>query len=130
MSIRTVEELAGMQRAGALVARTLRVLAGRVRAGITTGELDAVAAREFARAGAVSAPATLVGFPGTICVSVNDEVVHGVPGARRLREGNLRRLLLVTREDGWTVATADGSLAAHLEHTVVVAAGGPLVLTA
>ena len=68
MSIGTAEELAGVQRAGALVARTLRVLAGRVRAGITTDELDAVAARELARAGAVSAPAALVDFPGTICI--------------------------------------------------------------
>jgi methionyl aminopeptidase len=89
MSIRTAEELAGMQRVGALVARTLRVLAGRVRPGMTTGQLDAVAAHEFAPAGAVSAPATLVDFPGAICISVNEEVVHGVPGSRRLREGDV-----------------------------------------
>jgi methionyl aminopeptidase len=89
MSIRTAEELAGMQRVGALVARTLRVLAGRVRPGMTTGQLDAVAAHELARAGAVSAPATLVDFPGAICISVNEEVVHGVPGSRRLREGDV-----------------------------------------
>ena len=235
-----------MQRVGALVAHTLQVLQSELRPGLTTADLDALAAREFARAGATSGPAELVGFPGTICISVNEEVVHGVPGGRRLREGDLvtldvtplldgfcadaavtvpvgtpspaaRRLLtstaavlrealraavtgarlsaigratedaarerglavfrellghgvgrtmheppsvpnvfvpglrrplndglvlaiepmvglggedLVLRDDGWTIATADGSLAAHVEHTVVVRPEHPLVLTA
>jgi methionyl aminopeptidase len=83
VSIETAEELAGMRRAGALVARTLRLLSAAVRPGVTTGALDAIAARAFRRAGATSAPATLVAFPGTICVSVNEEAVHGVPGGRR-----------------------------------------------
>jgi len=233
-----------MRRAGALVAHVLGILREHVRPGVTTGELDAVAAREVARAGARSAPAELVGFPGMICVSVEEEVVHGVPGAQRLREGELvtldvtplldglcadaaitvpvgrarpaaRRLLraadaclraalraavtgaplsaigaatertaaahgatvypelrghgvgrtmhepssvpnvlvprlrrplgdglvlaiepmlgrggraLAVRDDGWTIATADGSLSAHVEHTVVVGREGPVVL--
>lgn len=245
MSIKNAEELQGMQRVGGLVARTLRVLREHVRPGISTGKLDEIAAAELRRAGATSGPAELVGFPGTICVSVNEEVVHGVPGARRLREGDLvtldvtplldgfcadaavtvcvgrpcpaaRRLLraadaclrdvlaatvtgaplsaigaaceraarahgatlypelcghslgrtmheppsvpnvelahlrhrlgdglvlavepmlgfgggaLEVRADGWTIATTDGSLAAHVEHTVVVGARRPLVLT-
>jgi methionyl aminopeptidase len=227
------------------VKRTLRVLREHVRPGVTTGALDDVAAKELARAGATSAPMELVGFPATICVSVNEEVVHGVPGSRVLRQGDLvtldvtplldgycadaartisvgkprpaaRRLLraadacmreavgaavtgaplnaigratqtaaarhgvtvypelaghglgramhepptvpnvfmprlcrplddglvlaiepmvglgtheLVVRDDGWTVATADGSLSAHVEHTVVVRRGPALVLT-
>lgn len=246
MSIETPEELEGLRRAGELVAHTLRVLQDEVRPGIATGTLDDIAAREFAKAGATSGPAELVGFPGTICIAVNEEVVHGVPGARVLREGDLvtldvtplldgfcadaaltvpvgkprpaaRRLLraahevlhsalaaaiagaplsaigaateaaararglavyaeltghgvgrtmhepptvpnvnwphlrrplndglvlaiepmvglggdeLVLRDDGWTIATADGSLSAHLEHSVVVRPDSPLVLTA
>jgi methionyl aminopeptidase len=246
MSIKTPEELAGMRRVGALVALTLRELRSAVRPGITTGALDALAARIFAREGARSGPELTYGFPGAICISVNEEVVHGVPGARRLREGDivtldvtpeldgfladaavtvpvgrprpdarpllraadrclqaalgaaeagaplraigrateaaarrngaavfpelrghgigrrlheppsvpnidlpgLRRPLnqglvlaiepmltlgspeLVHGDDGWTISTADGSLSAHVEHTVVIDRAGPLVLTA
>lgn len=246
MSIETPEELAGLKRVGTLVAHTLRTLRGHVRPGVTTAELDAVAAGVFAREGATSAPMTTYDFPGTICISVNEEVVHGVPGDRALADGDLVKLdvtpelggfladaaisvpvgepdahttallraadacleraiaaavagaplraigaatertarrhgasvfaelhghgigrriheepsvpnvdvphlrsrlnrglvlaiepmmtlgrpHLVTRADGWTIATADGSKAAHVEHTVVVEDGRPLVLTA
>jgi methionyl aminopeptidase len=246
MTIRTPEELEAMQRVGALVADVLAELRAAVAPGVTTGALDAIAARAFRRAGATSGPAELVGFPGTVCISVNEEVVHGVPGGRVLREGDLvtldvtplldgfcadaavtvpvgrpspaaaallattNRCLsgavraartgeplrhigratertaraagatvytqfgghgvgrtmheppsvanvhephvrtrmgdglvlaiepmlglgrpeLITRDDGWTVATADGSLSAHAEHTVVVRRGGGRVLTA
>lgn len=246
MSIRTPEELAAMRRVGRLVAEVLADLRREVAAGVTTAELDARAATLFARAGATSAPMTTYDFPGTICISVNEEVVHGVPGGRRLREGDLvtldvtpeldgfladaavtvpvgrprpaaRRLLrvadaclraamaatvqdrplreigrateraaraggavcfaelrghgigrgihepptvpnvdipalrrplnaglvlavepmlsfgrpeLVTRDDGWTIATADGSLSAHVEHTLVVSGARPEILTA
>jgi methionyl aminopeptidase len=245
MSVETAQELAGLRRVGGLVAKTLRVLRGEVRPGVTTAELDERAADLFARHGATSAPRTTCGFPGTICISVNEEVVHGVPGPRCLREGDLVKLdvtpeldgfvtdaaitvpvgrptaetveliraahaclrravaaavtgaplraigaatertaqrhgatpfrelrghgvgrhihedpsvpnvdvpglrqrlnhglvlaiepmitmgrpELVTRRDGWTIATADGSLAAHVEHTVVVLENRPLVLT-
>lgn len=246
MSIDTPEELEGMRRVGALVAETLRAMRDAVRPGVTTGALDEVAAAVFARHGAQSGPQATYDFPGVTCISVNEEVVHGVPGARVLREGDLvtldvtpeldgfladaaitvpvgrarpeaarllraadacllaavgaarqdaqlrrigaatqrtagehdvavypellghgigrrlheppsvpnvdwphlrRRLghglvlaiepmvglggtALETRDDGWTIATADGSLSAHVEHTVVVQGGRPLVLTA
>lgn len=90
MSIDTLEELEGMARVGALVAETLREVGAHVRAGTTTGALDAVAARVFARHGALSGPQVTYDFPGAICISVNEEVVHGVPGARILREASLR----------------------------------------
>jgi methionyl aminopeptidase len=246
MSVETPEELAALRRVGAVVAETLRSLRTQVRAGITTAELDRHAAEIFARYGATSAPQTTYGFPGTICISLNEEIVHGVPGPRQLAEGDLVKLdvtpeldgyvadaaisvsvgkptadalrlmraaraclrqaigaattgsrlraigaavettahrhgasafaelrghgvgrhiheepsvpnvdvphltarlgrglvlaiepmitmgspRLVTRPDGWTIATADGSLAAHLEHTVVVSHPRPLVVTA
>lgn len=246
MSIETAEELAGLKRVGALVAHTLSTLRGYVAPGVSTQDLDARAAEIFEKHGATSAPMTTYDFPGTICISVNEEVVHGVPGSRRLRDGDLVKLdvtpeldgfladaaitvpvgmvrpgvkpllraaddclrraiaaavagaslrgigattqrtakrhgasvfpelrghgigrriheepsvpnvdvpalgqklnsglvlaiepmmtmgrpRLVTRPDGWTIATADRSLAAHVEHTVVVYKHRPLVLTA
>lgn len=246
MSVDTPEELQALRDVGRVVAHTIRVMRRAVRPGITTAELDALARREFVRAGARSGPQLDYDFPGTTCISVNDEAVHGIPGPRRLRRGDLVKLdvtaeldgfyadacrtvvvgqgrpqavklvrtaehalarafdvvrpgvavnaigaavqrsvhargfslcdglmghgigrriheapdvpnvfepaldqpltegLVITIEplvaaggsavrmgrDGWTVSTADGSLAAHAEHTIVVRAGGPLVLTA
>ncbi|MCW3040120.1 MAG: methionine aminopeptidase type [Solirubrobacterales bacterium] len=111
MSIDTPEELAAMRRVGALVAHTLRVLRAAVRPGITTGALDELAQKEFARAGASSGPADLVGFPGCICISVNEEVVHGVPGARVLREGDLVSLDVTPLLDGFC---ADAAITVHV----------------
>ena len=106
MSIKTPEELAGMRRAGALVARTLRELRRAVRPGITTGELDERAARIFASEGARSGPQLTYDFPGAICISVNEEVVHGVPGARKLREGDLVTLDVTPELDGFLADAA------------------------
>jgi methionyl aminopeptidase len=80
MSVQTPEELAALRRAGRAVSATLRVVARRVRPGVTTAELDAVAARALARHGARPAPALLYGLPGAMCTSVDDEAVHGIPG--------------------------------------------------
>src|SRR3954454_22725469 len=101
MSVDTPEELAGLRRAGRAVSATLREVARRVRPGVTTAELDAHAARVFARHGARSAPALVYGFPGTICISVDDEAVHGIPGPRRLRAGELVKLDVTAELDGF-----------------------------
>lgn len=246
MIVASPEELAGLQRVGSLVAVTLQAMREAVAPGVTTAELDLVAARIFHQHGATSAPMETYGFPGSTCISVNEEVVHGIPGGRKLREGDLvtldvtpeldgffadaaitvpvgevsdeaLRLLavadeclrealsvavagaplrtigattertaanrgaapfqeltghgigrelheepnvpnvdvpqlteplapglvlaiepmltfgatdLINRADNWTIATADGSLSAHVEHTVVIQDGQPLVLTA
>src|ERR1700712_3957777 len=101
MSVDTPEELAGLRRAGRAVAATLREVSRRVRPGVTTAELDAHAARVFARHGARSAPALVYGFPGTICISVDDEAVHVIPGPRRLRAAALGQLAPTTELDGF-----------------------------
>src|SRR4029079_8170987 len=101
MSVDTPEELAGLRRAGRAVAATLREVARRVRPGVTTAELDAHAAKVFVRHGARSAPALVYGFPGTICISVNDEAVHGIPGPRRLKAGELVKLDVTAELDGF-----------------------------
>ncbi len=101
MSIRSAEELTGLRRAGRAVATTLREVRSRVRPGITTGELDQLAERTIARLGGRPAPRLLHGFPGAICVSVGDEAVHGIPGRRRLRSGDLVKLDVTVELDGF-----------------------------
>lgn len=101
MSIDSPADLAGLQRAGAVVAATLRECKRHVRAGITTAELDAVAARVFAHHGARSGPQLDYRFPGAICISVNDEITHGIPGSRRLRDGDLVSLDVTAELDGY-----------------------------
>lgn len=101
MSIETPDDLAGLRRAGAVVAAALKECRRAVRPGITTADVDAVAARVFARHGARSGPRLTYGFPGTICISVNDEVVHGIPGSRRLRDGDLVKIDVTAELDGY-----------------------------
>jgi methionyl aminopeptidase len=142
MSIETQEELEGLRAASRVVARALRAMRRAVRPGVTTGELDAVAARVFRKAGARSGPQLDYGFPGITCISVNDEAVHGIPGPRRLRDGDLVKLDVTAELDGFyadacvsvpvgrpdptaasLVATAEAALAAGMEAAVP---GAPL----
>ena len=101
MSIETEDELEGLRRAGHVVAVVLRELRRRVQAGVTTAELDALAGRVFARHGARSAPKLVYDAPSEIFISVNDEAVHGVPGRRRLRRGDLVKLDVTAELDGF-----------------------------
>jgi methionyl aminopeptidase len=101
MSIDHPDELDGLARAGAVVAATLRELRAQVAPGVTTGELDRAAARSFRRHGARSGPALDYGFPGTICISVDEEAVHGIPGERRLRAGQIVKLDVTAELDGF-----------------------------
>jgi methionyl aminopeptidase len=101
MSASTPEELAALKAVGRVVARTLRELRARVRPGVTTAELDDHAARIFAAHGARSGPRLDYDFPGTICISVGDEAVHGIPGPRRLREGDLVKLDVTAELNGF-----------------------------
>jgi len=101
MSADTAEELDALRATGAVVAETLRAMRRAVRPGITTRELDAIATTVFRRAGARSGPQLDYGFPGTTCISVNDEAVHGIPDDRRLREGDLVKLDVTAELDGF-----------------------------
>jgi methionyl aminopeptidase len=101
MSIETEEELEALKAAGRVVAEAIRAMRGSVRPGVTTGELDAVGAKVFRRYGARSGPQLEYGFPGVNCISVNDEAVHGVPGKRRLRKGDLVKLDVTAELDGF-----------------------------
>lgn len=101
MSIDSPEDLAGLKAAGAVVAATIRACRQAARPGLTTAELDGVAARTFKRHGARSGPILTYDFPGAICISVNDEVVHGVPGSRRLRDGDLLKIDVTAELNGY-----------------------------
>lgn len=101
MSIDNEEDLLGLQLAGKVVARALAAMRDAVRPGITTEELDDVAARVLRLHGARSAPNLVYDFPGTACISVNDEAVHGVPDSRQLEEGDLVTLDVTVELDGY-----------------------------
>ena len=142
MSIESPEDLVGLREVGRITRLTLDALQEHVRPGITTRELDAVAAAVFAAHGARSAPALVYGFPGTVLISINDEVVHGVPGARRLLRGDLVKLDVTVEKNGYvadaarTVVVESGSEVAHrladcaasaLDAAIGVATAGVLV---
>jgi methionyl aminopeptidase len=83
------EELERMRRAGRVVAATIDRLVESVRPGMTTGDLDGIAEDAIRSAGAVPSFKGYRGFPASICTSVNEELVHGIPGSRRLDEGDM-----------------------------------------
>ena len=107
MSIETEEDLQGMRAAGAVVRDALAAMRAAVAAGVTTAELDAVAGRVFRAAGARSAPQLVYEFPGVTCISVNDEIVHGIPSRRRkLAEGDLVKLDVTAELRGYMADAA------------------------
>ncbi len=106
MSIQTDEELAALRAIGRIVARALREMARKVRPGISTAELDAIAAKFLEQQGARSAPPIVYGFPAAVCISVNDEIVHGIPGARQVAPGDLVKLDLTAEKDGYMADAA------------------------
>lgn len=90
-----------MRQAGRIVARVLQTLTERIRSGIKTRELDEICAQELARHKAKPSFKGYRGFPANICVSVNDEVVHGIPGERKLAEGDIVSLDVGTIFEGF-----------------------------
>jgi methionyl aminopeptidase len=89
IELKTPEQFEVMKQAGRVVSRTLALLRSAVRPGITTGELDRIAEESIRTLGAAPSFLGYGDFPGSICASVNEEIVHGIPGSRVLREGDL-----------------------------------------
>ena len=88
--IKSAKELETMRDAGRIVAETLALLARKVRPGVSTAELDELAYRHVKKRGAKPSFKGYRGFPASLCVSINEEVVHGVPSPERvLREGDI-----------------------------------------
>lgn len=107
MSIQSPEDLAGLKAIGKIVALVLEAMAKAVRAGITTAELDLIAAGELARWGAEPSPTLVYGFPGASCISLNSQVVHGIPSERApVAAGDLVKLDLTAQKDGYVADAA------------------------
>jgi len=98
---RNREEIEKLRKAAQLVAKTLRELGRAVRPGVTTSELDRLAEAFIRDHGARPAFKGYRGFPASICSSANDEVVHGIPGPRVLREGDIIGLDVGAELDGY-----------------------------
>ncbi len=103
---RSADELRAMRRAGLVVAAGLEAMLAEVRPGVTTAEIDRVGREVLARHGARSNFLNYgaeygVGFPGVACISVNDELVHGIPGERVLADGDLVSIDFGAIVDGW-----------------------------
>ena len=102
IEIKTPEQIAAMRRAGLVVARTLQVLREAVKPGISTADLDALAAREIRGAGATPSFLNYHGYPATICTSPNEVIVHGIPGPDTvLGEGDIISIDCGAIVDGW-----------------------------
>lgn len=102
MTIDNNEDLDGLIRIGRVVAEARDAMVAAVVPGISTGDLDAIGAEVFRHHGARSAPILTYGFPGTNCISVNDEAAHGIPSPSRvLRSGDLVNLDVSAELDGY-----------------------------
>ncbi|MDA0336518.1 MAG: type I methionyl aminopeptidase [bacterium] len=106
MTIERDEDLAGLQRAGAVVSQTLRETASAIMPGVRTRDLDDIAAGIYHEHGARSAPTLQFGFPGHTLASVNDEVVHGIPGDRVLSPGDIVTVDVTVELDGFIADAA------------------------
>ena len=130
MSIKNSAELDKLRLIGRIVRLALERTAAAVRPGVTTAELDAIGALVLAGHGAESAPPKVYRFPGALCISVNDEAIHGIPGDRVIGEGDLVKLDLVAEKDGYfadaavtVCAGAASAQAAALTHAAESAFG-------
>ncbi len=124
---RTDEQLLLMREAGLLVGRTLEMLAGEVRPGVTTLELDRLA-EDFIRShGGIPNFQLVPGYSHTLCTSVNDEVVHGIPGSRVLEAGDIVSIDCGAEVKGWNgdaafTAVVGGPEAGRPEDLALIAA--------
>ncbi len=90
--IKSGREIAIMRQAGSITAAILGILSDAVKPGMKTRELDVIAAREAEKRGAIPSFKGYMGYPANLCVSLNDEIVHGIPGDRVIKEGDLVKL--------------------------------------
>ena len=106
MSITSPEQFEKLRACGIIVGKALRAMAAAVHPGITTLELCKIGSAVLVEHGARSSPPMVYGFPGDVCISINDEVVHGIPGERVLRPGDLVKLDVTAEKDGYHTDSA------------------------
>jgi methionyl aminopeptidase len=110
MSIKSQTEFDKLRVIGKIVRLALDKTAAAVRPGVTTRELDEIGAAVLKQHGAESAPPKVYGFPGALCISINDEAIHGIPGDRAIQPGDLVKLDLVAEKGGFY---ADAAITVH-----------------
>ncbi|WP_136069081.1 type I methionyl aminopeptidase [Modicisalibacter radicis] len=105
MTITKQAELDGLKEIGRIVANTMRAMAKAMEPGMTTRELDEIGKALLEREGAVSAPQSCYGFPGTTCISVNEQIAHGIPGERVIAPGDLVNIDVSASKNGYFADT-------------------------
>jgi methionyl aminopeptidase len=125
--IKSAQEIAVMREAGRILAAVIEALAREVRPEVTTGELDSVAVRELKKRGAVASFKGYRGFPASICTSVNEEVVHGIPGGRVLKAGDIISLDVGAMVNGFhsdaAVTLGVGTISADAQKLIAATKG-------
>ena len=119
MTLKSPQEIEKMRAAGRLTAQALEAMRQFIRPGVTTAQVDAVAARVIKAGGAKAAFFGQYGFPATVCVAVNEQVVHGIPGPLTLKEGDIISLDTGAILGGWygdaTITVPVGQIAPEVE---------------
>lgn len=106
MTVQTQQDLDKLRAIGTIVRLSLEAMTRAACPGMTTAELDAVCAAVLAEHGAEASPAKVYNFPGTACISVNEEAVHGIPGERKLAAGDLVKCDVTAEKDGYVADSA------------------------
>ncbi|MFW2544112.1 type I methionyl aminopeptidase [Primorskyibacter sp. 2E107] len=105
MTITQEDELDGLKEIGRIVANTMQTMAKAIEPGMTTRELDEIGAAMLEAEGALSAPQSAYDFPGATCISVNEEIAHGIPGARVIEAGDLVNIDVSASKNGYFADT-------------------------
>ena len=100
MTISNEDDLNKLQEIGRIVANTLEAMAAALEPGMTTAELDMIGRGLLEKAGARSGPELVYDFPGATCISVNEQVAHGIPGSRRIQAGDLVNIDISAEKNG------------------------------
>lgn len=100
MTVSNEDDLNKLQEIGRIVANTLEAMAAALEPGMTTAELDLIGRKLLEKAGARSGPELVYDFPGATCISVNEEVAHGIPGSRRIEAGDLVNIDISAEKNG------------------------------
>jgi methionyl aminopeptidase len=125
--IKSDEEIAIMRKCGRILAAILDKLRAEVRPGIKTGHLDIIMAEESKRRGVIPSFKNYRGFPANLCVSINDEIVHGIPGERILQEGDIVSLDVGAKLNGFhtdaAITIGVGQISKEAEELIAVTEG-------
>ena len=125
--IKSDEEIDVMRKCGKILAAILDKLRAEIRPGIKTGQLDIIVAEESGKRGVVPSFKNYRGFPANLCVSVNDEIVHGIPGERILQEGDIVSLDVGAKLNGFhtdaAITLGVGRISKEAEELIVVTEG-------